>query len=76
MIPLIIYFPLLFVGYFVIDLFLLEIKMNKSAQSAMQQINLKNYPNRFALSGKPITKVAINFDSNKGNIENWMIEKA
>ena len=58
------------------DLFLLEIKMNKSAQSAMQQINLKNYPNRFALSGKPITKVAINFDSNKGNIENWVIEKA
>lgn len=50
--------------------------MNKSAQSAMQQINLKNYPKRFALSGKPITKVAINFDSNKGNIENWMIEKA
>lgn len=50
--------------------------MNKSAQSAMQQINLKNYPNRFALSGKPITKVAINFDSNKGNIENWVIEKA
>ena len=50
--------------------------MNKSAQSAMQQINLKNYSNRFALSGKPITKVAINFDSNKGNIENWVIEEA
>ena len=58
------------------DLFLLEIKLDKSAKSAMQQINLKNYHKRFALSGKPITKVGINFDSKTGNIENWIIEKA
>ena len=58
------------------DLFLLEIKLDKSAKSAMQQINLKNYHKRFALSGKPITKVGINFDSKTGNIDNWVIEKA
>ena len=58
------------------DLFLLEIKLGKSAQCAMQQINLKNYHKRFALSGKPITKVGINFDCTTGNIENWVIEKA
>ena len=58
------------------DLFLLEIKLDKSAKSAMQQINLKNYHKRFALSGKPKTKVGINFDSKTGNIENWIIEKA
>ena len=58
------------------DLFLLEIKLDKSAQSAMQQINLKNYHKRFALSGKPITKVGINFDSTTGNIESWVTEKA
>ena len=57
------------------DLFLLEIKLDKNAQSAMQQINLKNYHKRFALSGKPITKVGINFDSTTRNIENWVIEK-
>ena len=57
------------------DLFLLEIKMDKNAQSAMQQINLKNYHKRFALCGKQITKVGINFDSAAGNIENWVIEK-
>ena len=33
----------------------------------MQQINLKNYRQRFALSGKPITTVGINFDSTQGN---------
>ena len=56
------------------DLYLLELKLNKSAQAAMRQINLKNYHRRFALSGKPITKVEINFDSTKGNIEDWIIE--
>lgn len=56
------------------DLYLLELKLNKSAQATMRQINLKNYHRRFALSGKPITKVGINFDSTKGNIEDWIIE--
>ena len=56
------------------DLYLLELKLNKSAQAAMRQINLKNYHRRFALSDKPITKVGINFDSTKGNIEDWIIE--
>ncbi len=55
------------------DLYIVELKLNKSAQAAMQQINLKNYRQRFALSGKPITKVGINFDSTKGNIEDWVI---
>ena len=56
------------------DLYIIELKLNKSAQAAMQQINLTNYRQRFALSGKPITKVGINFDSTKGNIEDWVIE--
>ena len=56
------------------DLYIIELKLNKNAQTAMQQINLKNYRQRFALSGKPITKVGINFDSTKGNIEDWVIE--
>ena len=56
------------------DLYVIELKLNKSAQAAMQQINLKNYRQRFALSGKPVTKVGINFDSTQGNIENWVIE--
>ncbi len=56
------------------DLYVMELKLNKSAQAAMQQINLKNYRQRFALSGKPVTKVGINFDSTRGNIENWVIE--
>ena len=56
------------------DLYLIELKLNQSAQAAMQQINLKNYSQRFALSGKPVTKVGINFDSTQGNITDWVIE--
>ena len=56
------------------DLYVVELKLNKSAQTAMQQINLKNYRQRFALCGLPITKVGINFDSTQGTIEDWVIE--
>ena len=30
---------------------------------------------RFALCGKPIVKVGVNFDSTQGNIEDWIIEE-
>ena len=56
------------------DLYIIELKLNKDAQTAMQQINLKNYAQRFALCSKPVTKVGINFDSTKGNITDWVIE--
>ena len=56
------------------DLYVVELKLNKSAQAAMQQIYLKNYRQRFALCGLPITKVGINFDSTQGTIEDWVIE--
>ena len=56
------------------DLYLIELKLSKDAQTAMRQINLKDYRQRFALSGKPITQVGINFDGTVGNITDWVIE--
>ena len=58
-----------------VDLYQVELKLNKSAQAAMNQINLRQYHKRFALSGLPVTKVGINFDSTTGNIEDWKIEE-
>ena len=55
-------------------LYIIELKLNKNAQAALQQINLKNYAQRFAMCGKPVSKVGINFDSSTGNIEDWVIE--
>lgn len=57
------------------DLYLVELKLNRSAQAAVEQINLKNYGKRFALCGLPVTKVGINFDATTGNIVDWMTEE-
>ena len=56
-------------------LYLFELKLNKSAETAMKQIDLKNYPKRFALCGLPIVKVGINFDVNTHNITDWKVEE-
>ena len=55
-------------------LYLFELKLNKSADAAMQQINLKDYPSRFVLCGLPIVKVGMNFDMERHTIEDWKIE--
>lgn len=55
-------------------LYVVELKLNKTADAAMRQIDLKNYPERFALSGLPIVKVAINFDSERHTLGDWKIE--
>lgn len=55
-------------------LYVVELKLNKSADAAMQQIDLKNYPKRFALCGLPMVKVAINFDSERHTLKDWKIE--
>ena len=56
-------------------LYVMELKLDKTAGEAMEQINLKNYPERFSLCGLPVVKVAINFDSERCTIGDWMIEK-
>lgn len=54
-------------------LYVMELKLDKSAAVAMEQINLKNYPERFALCGLPVVKVAVNFDSESGTLGDWEI---
>lgn len=55
-------------------LYIIELKLKQDAETAMKQIDLKDYAERFALCGKPITKVGINFDAKKGNIDDWEIK--
>ena len=57
-------------------LFLFELKLNRSAEAAIQQINLKDYPARFAHCGLPIVKVGINFDAESHTISDWKIGEA
>lgn len=56
-------------------LYLFELKLDKSADAAIRQINLKEYSKRFALCGLPIVKVGINFDIATHNITDWKVEE-
>ena len=55
-------------------LYLFELKLNRSAADAMQQINLNDYPARFSQCGLPIVKVGINFDTATRTVSDWVIE--
>ena len=55
-------------------LYLFELKLNRSAEAAMAQIDLRDYPARFAQAGLPVVKVAIAFDSERRTIADWKIE--
>ena len=57
-------------------LYVMELKLDKSAGEAMEQIDLKNYPERFALCGLPVVKVAVCFDSERCTIGGWEIINA
>lgn len=52
-------------------IYILELKVNKSADIALQQIEKKKYHEKFLRNGKPIVLVGINFDTNKHNINEW-----
>ena len=57
-------------------LYVMELKLDQGAEAAMRQIDLKQYPERFALCGLPVVKVGINFDGEKKTLGDWVIEKA
>ncbi|MGN0036215.1 MAG: PD-(D/E)XK nuclease domain-containing protein, partial [Bacteroidaceae bacterium] len=52
-------------------LYLIELKLNKGADTALNQINLKDYAARFASCGLPVVKVGIDFDSERRTIGEW-----
>jgi len=55
-------------------IYIIEVKIDKSADFALDQINLKDYCERFLIQGKPIVKVGVNFDSERThNITDWRI---
>lgn len=56
-------------------LYIIELKLDKSADTALRQIDLKNYPERFSLCGLPVVKVGINFDGEKKTLGDWIIQK-
>jgi Predicted AAA-ATPase/PD-(D/E)XK nuclease superfamily len=56
-------------------IYILEFKLNESAENAIQQIIDKDYPAKYAVAGKEIQMVGINFNSRKKGIGSWKMEK-
>ena len=55
-------------------LYLIELKINKSAEIAKNQIDLKNYAARFSQLALPIVKVGMNFSTEEHTITEWVID--
>jgi hypothetical protein len=53
------------------DIFIFEFKFNKTAQEALDQIEKNNYAHKYQTSGKTITGIGVNFNSDKRAIDDW-----
>jgi len=56
-------------------IYLIEFKLNKSAEKAMTQIENKEYALKYRKEGKRIMLLGVNFDFNSGNISDWIKEE-
>jgi len=55
-------------------IYIIEVKIDKNADFAVDQIKLREYGERFLIQGKPIVKVGVNFDSEAThNVVDWKI---
>lgn len=55
------------------DVYIIEVKRDRSAKKAIEQIREKSYTDKFRLSGKPITLVGIAFSSKKRTVSGVQI---
>ncbi|MCM1078141.1 MAG: PD-(D/E)XK nuclease domain-containing protein [Bacteroidales bacterium] len=55
-------------------LYLIETKLDRSAGTAMEQIELKDYAERFSLLNLPVVKIGINFSTKERGITDWKVE--
>ena len=51
-----------------------QIKVNDSAEIALQQIEEKGYARRFADNQRKVFKIGVSFSSQKRCIDDWAIE--
>jgi hypothetical protein len=52
-------------------IYVMELKYDKPVQEALDQIDQKGYAEKYALDGRPVTKVGIAFSSEERNITDW-----
>ena len=53
-------------------IYVMELKYDDTVDAALDQIDRKGYADKYALDGRPVTKVGISFSSTERNITDWM----
>ena len=56
-------------------IYIMEFKLNGTAEEALQQINDKNYALPFEMDGRKLFKIGVNFSAETRNIEKWIVEE-
>ncbi len=54
-------------------IYIFEFKLDGSAEEALKQIDDKDYPLQYSVSGKKVFKIGVNFSSETRNISDWKI---
>jgi hypothetical protein len=55
-------------------IYIMELKVNDTAQSALEQINKRGYAIPYQTDGRKIIKIGIKFDTETRTIDQWQIE--
>lgn len=56
-------------------IYVMEFKLDGTAEEALRQINEKRYAPPFELDGRKLFKVGVNFSVETSNIEKWIVEE-
>ena len=54
-------------------IYVMEFKLDGTAEEAMQQIESKDYPLPFECDGRKLVKLGVNFSNEKRNVERWVV---
>ena len=57
-------------------IYILELKYDHSADEALNQIDQRGYARKYAMDGRPVTKVGLTFSREERNITEWKSQEA
>jgi hypothetical protein len=55
-------------------IYVMELKLDRPAKEAIEQIDTKNYLLPYTLDGRQLTKIGISFSTTERNVTEWVIE--
>lgn len=55
-------------------IYVMELKVDDSAQKALEQINAQGYATPYLTDGRKVVKVGVRFNTEKHTVDEWVIE--